>query len=145
MEFAAQVFQLFDFTAKDGDELGTAKVQARDLEMLLRTLGVPESSVALAESMINSDLNQEITMEDFLTGLSSIPALNGSDESVLHAFRLFDTKRKGLITAEEMLIVGCLECEALDAEECKEVVQRLKGTSSVKGLTLGDFRHYVSL
>lgn len=145
MEFAAQVFQLFDFTAKEGDDLSNAKVHACDLELLLRTLGVPESALALAETMINPELQQVLTMEDFLTGLSSIPSLNGSDESVLHAFRLFDTKRKGLITAEEMLIVGCLECEALDAEECKEVVQRLKGTTSVKGLTLGDFRHYVSL
>ncbi|CUF65009.1 Hypothetical protein, putative [Bodo saltans] len=91
------------------------------------------------------DVPTVIKLDRFLSGLAELQAMRGCvGDLVSTSFRLFDIQRRGIISIEDMIATACLGGNsALSAEECKDIVQSLKGSSSIKGLTLRDFRTYL--
>jgi Ca2+-binding EF-hand superfamily protein len=86
-----------------------------------------------------------VKLDRFLSGLAELQAMRGGvSDLVSTSFRLFDIQRRGIISIEDMIATACLGGNStLSAEECKDIVQSLKGSSSIKGLTLRDFRTYL--
>lgn len=171
-EYATQVFRLYDFTHRDevtvdnipfvltalgydpDSTLSAAISLMCDDDAGSSTTKTPVRTPTANQDSVNflrmstrpiREVPTIIKLNRFLSGLAELQVMRGGvSDLVSTSFRLFDIQRRGIVSVEDMIANACIGGNnTLSAEECKDIVQSLKGSSTIKGLTLRDFRTYL--
>ncbi|KAK3036347.1 hypothetical protein RJ639_031754 [Escallonia herrerae] len=126
MEVSNQLKHVFKFFDANGD----GKISPVELGEVLHSLGHEKSlAVKEAEGIVREmDCNGDglIDLEEFMVVMDSENGAGGAgrEEDLKEAFRIFDSDKNGLISAEELKRVltslGCYKCRLRD---CRQMIR----------------------
>ena len=114
-----ECFKLFD---KDED----GKIDATEIASVVRALGLNPSQPEV-EAMVKkvAPSGGQVGVDAIFTVMDGHGIVNGSEEEVIDAFKIFDNQGNGKIMASELKAIYCNMGEAFNEEEAEQLMAAL--------------------
>jgi calmodulin len=140
-----QIDELRDVYQRIFDRDNDGRLSKKDIAAGMAALGVAPQGKEVDDILyeLNTSRLGVLDLSEFLSGMSRTLGLSDEDAEVAEAFRLYDPKGTGYITAEQLTLTLSQLGESVEKEEIAELMREADVDGDGK-ISLSEFKRMVN-